>query len=84
MEQKIYNYLKEKGIFVAEEGAIATNSIKLVEDEVVLSGNRFGLIMLADYIVNVALSNVNGYHIHLDQNNFFDDGDKQLIIELTK
>jgi hypothetical protein len=83
MNQRIYNYLKEKGILVSQEGDIATNTIKVIEDEVVLSGNKLGLIMLADYMINIALSD-NGSHIHLDQDNFFDDGDKQLIIELKE
>ena len=82
MEQIICNYLKENGILALKGEDIAINSIKSIGDEVVLSGNKLGLIMLADYITSIALS-VNGSHIHLDQNNFFDDGEKQLIIELT-
>ena len=82
MEQRIYNHLREMGILALEEGAVAINLIKIIGDEVVLSGNRLGLIMLADYIINIALSD-DGSHIHLDQNNFFDDGEQELIIELV-
>ena len=37
--------------------------------------------MMADYILSVAMSD-NKCHIHLDENNFFDIADKQLVIEL--
>ena len=82
MEQIIFNHLKDIGILNVKDGDTAINTIKIIENEVILSGNKFGLIMLADYITNIALSSFNS-HVHLDQYNFFDDGEKQLIIELV-
>ena len=61
---------------------IATNFIKKIgENEVVLSGNKLGLILLADYILSIALSTNTPDHIHLDESNFFDTADVELIIE---
>ena len=81
MQQLIYEYLRKSGLFRTDSNDLANNSIKVTKDEVVLTGNKLGLIMLADYIVNIALSDA-GSHIHLDLDNFFDIADSQLIIEL--
>ena len=62
------------------DGIVAINKLKSFGDEIVLSGNKLGLIMIADYILSVALSG-DGNHVHLDENNFFDIADKQLVIE---
>ena len=63
------------------DSSIAINKLKNSDDEIVLSGNKLGLIMIADYILSVAMSD-DKCHIHLDENNFFDIADKQLVIEL--
>lgn len=83
MNQLIRDFLNRQNILCFKEGDIATNDLKNTDGEVVLSGNKLGLIMLADYILNIALSE-NGAHIHLDKDNFFDNSDQQLIIELVE
>lgn len=81
MKNLIYNYLLKEGLLQTNESDLALNCIKKTTDEVILSGNKLGLIILADYIVSVALEN-KSYHIHLDELNFFDNSNTQLIIEL--
>ena len=83
MKQLIRDFLEEQNILKFKEENIATNELKSINNEVILSGNRLGLVMLADYILNIALSE-NGSHVHLDQSNFFDDAEHQLIIELEE
>ena len=81
MKKIVYKYLTENNIISNTAGDYATNSIKICNDkEIILSGNRLGLIELADYIVNIALSDVEEYHIHLDETNFFDSTNLELVI----
>lgn len=84
MQQIILDYLKEKKMINLETDSIAINTLSVNEKEVILFGNKLGLIMLADYILDVALSKNDGYHIHLDKENFFDESKKELVIELEK
>jgi len=76
----ICDYLiKEKLINI--DNSHAENFIEIYnEREVVISGNRLGLIELADYIVSVALSDVDKYHLHLDETNFFNSTNLELVI----
>lgn len=73
--------MKKEGYFDKNENIVAINQLRISpQNEVILSGNKHGLIMLADYIVNIALSDVSGTHLHLDAENFFDDANCDLII----
>ena len=83
MHQIVLNHLQESGTLTLENGDITTYSIKVSDSNIVISGNKLGLILLADYIVDIALSTFNGSHIHLDELYFFDEMDKELIIELN-
>ena len=81
----IFNYLKNKGLLSIEPSITITRSIRINEsNEVVISGDKASLIMLADYVISVALSNAKGAHIHLDDSNFFDDSNVEIIIEKTE
>ena len=83
IENIIQKFLqKNNKLSFEKDGYIAINKLKSFNDEVVLSGNKLGLILFADYVLSVALSSGEGCHIHLDENNFFDMSDKKLIIEL--
>ena len=82
LKQIIYNYLVENNILSTSDAGIALNSITLQDrKEVLISGNKRGLILLADYLVEIALSENGNEHIHLDKDNFFDDANIELIIE---
>ena len=80
MRELIFNYIKNQELIKYNESDIATNRLKLDGKNVELSGNQLGLIMLADYLVEIALSKDKTKHIHLDINNFFDEIDGELII----
>jgi len=82
MEQIIFNYLEEKGEIESIKNDCGEISLKISDNDIVIAGNRLELIMLADYILNVALADFDGWHIHLDESSFFDKADKELIIEL--
>jgi len=49
-------------------------------DNVVISGSRGDLLKLSQHIEHIANAKV-GKHIHLDNSNFFDESDCELIIE---
>lgn len=81
MNEMIYNYLKDLGHMKEEDGNIAYNAIELQNGKsVVLKGNKLGLIFLADYLLNIALSEEESCHVHLDEINFFDDANVELVI----
>jgi 5'-3' exonuclease len=82
MAINILKYLEEKALLSIDPATMVTRSVKLCEpNEIIISGDKNSLVMLADYIVSVALSNVKGKHIHLDTNNFFDESAFDIIIE---
>jgi hypothetical protein len=80
MPDLIFNYLKQSGFINENENITATNLMEIRNNEVVISGNKQGLILLAEYFVAAAISNANEDHIHLDELNFFDKTNGQLII----
>ena len=82
MNQFIFDYLKEKGIIGSIENNHGKISLKNSDNDVIIAGSRLELIMLADYVLNAALADFDGWHIHLDELNFFDEADKQLVVEL--
>jgi len=82
MRQTIFNYLNEKGIIESIKSDYGTISLKTSDNDITIAGNRIELIMLADYILNVALADFDGWHVHLDEHNFFDKESKELIVAL--
>ena len=87
MEKIVYNYLEERNMLSKLSNDASKTSLKITDDAVILNGNRIDLIILADYIVSIALNGVRGSHIHLDQldgTGFFDEAEKDLIIGLSE
>ena len=84
MEHLVTKFLKENNIIDFPEDYISINKINITKGTVVVSGNRLGLIQLADYIVELALSKENRSHTHLDEGNFFENTEDQLIVELDE
>ena len=81
MRELVFNYLKDKKLIKYKESDIAINELKIDDNgNVVLEGNQLGLIMFADYLIEIALSNKESTHIHLDKENFFDVADGELIL----
>jgi len=78
----VFDFLKEKGVIDSIKNEFGKISLEVVNDGIIIAGNRLELIELADYILDVALADFDGYHSHLDDIYFFDKADKQLIVEL--
>ena len=83
MEQLIFEHLKDRGIIASIEKDYGQISLKISDKGIAITGNRLELIMLADYILNAALADFDGWHIHLDNKNFFDNADRGLTVELN-
>ena len=58
-------------------------NISMINNELLIKGNKSDLLELANYIVDVALSDNNNDHIHLDKNTLMsnDSNINELIIE---
>jgi len=80
MEELVLELLKTKGLVDIKADVIAKNEISINGNEVIISGNKRGLILLADYLVQIAISDASKQHIHLDIDNFFDAAACELII----
>lgn len=78
----ILRYLKEKN-FDLSSSDLPGITISLDNNELVIKGSKLDLIELANYIVNLALSNNNRDHIHIDDLTLIDKDSKinSLIIE---
>ncbi|MCL2400901.1 MAG: hypothetical protein FWC91_14315 [Defluviitaleaceae bacterium] len=83
MEELVYELLKEKN-FIKDEDIIAYNEVKVEADEVIIKGNKLGLIQLADYLVQIAISDRDKQHVHLDGDNYFDKSNCEMIIVKEK
>lgn len=81
MEELVFEFLKAKGLLEEDKDVlIANNEIEINKKEVLIKGNKRGLILLADYLVQIAISDNLKQHIHLDIDNFFDKANCELII----
>ncbi|AFM01691.1 hypothetical protein Desde_3407 [Desulfitobacterium dehalogenans ATCC 51507] len=80
MEELVFELLKTKGLVEEKDNSIANNEIEINGNEVIIKGNKRGLILLADYLVQIAISDNTKQHIHLDIDNFFDKANCEMII----
>jgi len=58
--------LKKNNNNIMENNSLGLN-IELNNDTIVIKGSKLDLVELANYIVNVAVSNNNSDHLHLDE-----------------
>ena len=61
----IKNYLKENSYDLNDKNSVGIIITKN-KNEIVIKGSRIDLVELADYILDVALSESNNDHIHID------------------
>ena len=77
----LYDFLKEKGYEIDDK----SNGININYDnnDLVIKGTKYDLIELANYIINVAISNNDKDHLHLDDLTIINEESniKNLIIE---
>jgi hypothetical protein len=59
-------------------------NLKVVANEVVLSGNQEGLLFLSNILLSLAAEASDGQHFHFDENTTFDRCDKNFIIAYRK
>ena len=79
MRELVFELLKEKS-FIKDEDVIAYNEVNIEASEVVVKGNKLGLIQLADYLVQIAISDTDNQHVHLSGDNYFDKANGEMII----
>ena len=79
MEELVFDFLKERNL-IQDNEMNAYNEVCAKSNAVVIKGNKFGLIQLADYLVQIAISDMDKHHIHLNNDNYFDKANCELII----
>ena len=82
MNKMIMDYIKDRKCDLSSsesDGIEISNN----DNEIVIKGSKLDLIDLAEYILDVALSDKDIDHIHLDELSLIDDNSdiKNLIIE---
>lgn len=80
MEELVFELLKTKGLWGEKDNLIANNEIEINRNEVIFKANKRGLILFADYLVQMAINESTKQHIHLDIDNFFDKANGEMII----
>ena len=81
----IKNYLKENSYDLNDKNSVGIIITKN-KNEIVIKGSRIDLVELADYILDVALSESNNDHIHIDDLTLINKNSniKNLIIEKSQ
>jgi hypothetical protein len=59
-------------------------SLQATENEVVLSGNKDGLLYLSSILLSLAAQASEGQHYHFDENTTFDRCDRDFIVAYRK
>lgn len=81
VEVEIEDYDREKGIQLKWEEGYSIK-VESCNGQVVILGNRAGLISLANHLITLAQDGiVEGGHIHLDEYNSLEKDSAELIIE---
>lgn len=80
MEELVFEMLKAKRLVNDIDDLTANNEIEVNVNEVIVRGNKRGLILLSDYLVQIAVSDSINKYIHLDMDNFFEKANCELII----
>ena len=81
---EIIDYLSDKKTDVNTADSIGID-ISLNNNELLIKGSKIDLLELANYIVNIALSNNAFDHLHIDNSTLVTDSSsiQELIIEKT-
>lgn len=74
-------YSPESGLTCKWEKGFKLTS-KIEYGVIYISANREGLISLANHLLNLAQEAVPaGHHLHLDENNSFETGSREVVFE---
>ena len=84
MKIDLFKIIKDNNYEIEESNSNGLN-ICNYDNEITIKGDKTDLIDLANYIVNIALSDNDSDHIHLDELTIIDNNSeiKNLIIEKT-
>lgn len=82
-KELVRNYLKSINLITKEPIDRAIKHLRLDDYQVILSGNRMGLILLAEHVVSIALQSED-HRTHLNDENFFENEGMELVIEHIK
>ncbi|TCD27164.1 hypothetical protein EZ456_10495 [Pedobacter psychrodurus] len=80
LKLNIPKYSKERGIIYSWEDGF-TIETDIVEDQIVITANKEGLISLAKHLLFLAQDETPvGRHCHFDEYNSLETGSKELVI----
>ena len=65
MNKTVWNYLKDNNYDLSSSTSDGIN-ISASDNEVLIKGSKVDLVELADYIINIAVSDNDIDHIHID------------------
>ena len=79
----IFHILKQKNIHIPADNNPDGLRIKLDGEDLVIKGSSNDLLELANYLINIALSNTKGSHLHIDEVTLLSSSSeiKSMIIE---
>ncbi len=82
MKNMVLEYLKEKNYQLDSSNSFGIK-LSLLDDELLIKGSQIDLIELADYILDLALSENEKDHLHLDELTLINNDSiiKNVIIE---
>lgn len=69
------------------QGGLSTHSLEVIDtakSEVTIKGNSAGLIYLAKCCLDLAASQAEGKHFHLDEQHMLDRADRELVLTFAK
>lgn len=81
---EIPDYSPETGIIYKWENGFEIKAVTNNET-IIITGNKAGLISLANHLLNLAQDNVpSGHHLHFDDYNALEAGSNELIIQKSE
>lgn len=66
IKQIVEEILKQNNIHIPADNNPEGLRIKLDREDLVIKGSSNDLLELANYLINMALSNIKGNHLHID------------------
>ena len=83
IKQIVEEILKQNNIHISADNNPDGLRIKLDREDLVIKGSSNDLLELANYLINMALSNIKGNHLHIDDLTLLSSSSeiKSLIIE---
>lgn len=83
IKDRVSEILKQKNIHIPADNNTDGLKINFDVEELVIKGSSNDLLELANYLINIALSNTKGSHLHIDEVTLLSSSSeiKSMIIE---